>query len=89
MFIRKPTFPAALVVVSLLALGAASASASASTALRTDPGSALLTGSTTIRNTSSDGVAWTFPGVGTFSCGQVFFDADVTRSTSATAISGT
>jgi hypothetical protein len=27
--------------------------------------------------------------VGTFSCGQVFFDADVTRSTSATAISGT
>lgn len=73
-------------VLGALALGAMSASAS--TFIRTDPGGGLLSGSTTIRNTTSDTA--TFASLaGTMDCSQTFLDADLNASSSATSISGT
>lgn len=87
MTIRKLASLMAIAALGLLALGAASASAS--TALRTDPGGALLTGSTTLTNTTADPAVLTMPSVGTITCNQTFFDADVTRNASTSSISGT
>jgi hypothetical protein len=86
MFIRKLAVLAAIAAFGLLALG--SISASASTALRTDPGNALLTGSTTITNTSSSPALLTLD-IGSVTCSNTRFDADVTRNSSATSITGT
>jgi hypothetical protein len=85
MFIRRQAALAAITAIALLALGAATASAA--TTLRTDPGGVLLSGSTTLRNTTSD------PSVlatqaGTVTCNQVFLDADANTNSSATSITG-
>jgi hypothetical protein len=77
---------AALVALALLTLG--SATASATTALRTDPGGILLSGGSTIRNTASDPAVFA-SAAGTVICTQTSFDADANSNTSATSISGT
>jgi hypothetical protein len=86
MFIRRLASLAAIAALGLLVLG--SVSASASTALRTDPSGGRLTGSTTITNTSS-GPAVLTTNLGTVTCTNTKFDADVTSNNSATSISGT
>jgi hypothetical protein len=86
MSIRKLALFAAVSALGLLAI--ASASASASTALRTDPGGGLLTGSTTITNTSASHATLSLPGLGTVNCAETKFDANVTRNSSATSITG-
>jgi hypothetical protein len=85
MLIRKAAIVAALAALSLLAL---SAPASASTAIRTDPGGALLTGSTTLTNTSSTPFIYTMAALGTITCNQVSFDADLSSRSSATSLGG-
>jgi hypothetical protein len=84
MSIRRLAALAAVAAISLLALG--SASASATTALRTVPGGALLTGNT-IRNAGS-GPAVLTTGAGTLTCQQTLVDVDVNTNTSATSITG-
>ena len=76
---------AAVAALGLLVLG--SSSASATTVLRTDPGGGLLTGSTTIRNTTA-GTAVFETSAGTITCNQTFFDADVDSNSGATSITG-
>jgi hypothetical protein len=76
-----------LAITAFGLLGAASASAS--TALRADLGGALLSGSTTVTNTTSDPATWTLAGTGAVTCSQTFIDANVSRSSSATSIPGT
>jgi hypothetical protein len=85
MSIRRLAALAAIAAIGLLALG--SASASATTTLRTDPTGAPLSGSTTIRNTTSDPAVLATQ-AGTITCNQTLFDADVTSNTSAGSISG-
>jgi hypothetical protein len=85
MLIRKTAIVAALAALGLLAL---SASASASTAIRTDPGGALLTGSTTLTNTSSTPFIYSMAGFGTITCSQVSFDADLSSRSGATNVAG-
>lgn len=87
MSIRKLTLLTAVAAVGLM--GLATTSASASTALRTDPGGSLLTGSTTITNTASDTSTRVFSGLGTIHCAQTFADIDVHGRTSPTSITGT
>ena len=87
MFIRRLAMLTAAAAIGLLALG--SASASATTALRTDPGGALLSGSTTITNTSSNNATLAISGLGELNCSQTKFDADVTANSSGTTIAGT
>jgi hypothetical protein len=72
-------------VAALLTVG--SAAASATTALRTDPGNLLLTGTTTIKNTTSDPVVFQTQ-AGGFTCTRTNFDVDVTSNSSAGSISG-
>jgi hypothetical protein len=86
MFIRNLTLTT--VACSLLALIAVP-TASASTALRTDPGGGLITGSTTAVNTSSGPSVMTLTGIGTVTCNAMTGSATVTRNSSATSISGT
>jgi hypothetical protein len=81
MVIRKL---AALAVFAVLALG--SASASATTALRTDPGGGLLSGST-VRNNDSDPLLIATQ-AGTVTCNETFLDWDVNSNTSPTSITG-
>ena len=85
MSIRRLAALAAIAALGLLALG--SASASATTSLRTDPGGGLLSGSLTIKNTTAD-PAVLETAAGTITCNQTFFDADVNSNTSATTIGG-
>jgi hypothetical protein len=87
MSIRKLAMLTAVAALGLLALG--SSSASATTALRTDPGGALLSGSTTITNTSSGNAVLNLPGLGTVTCTNTKFDADANSNSSATTIAGT
>lgn len=87
MIIRKQTLLAGLSGLAVLVLAG---TAPAATTLRTDPGGALLSGPTTLTNTSSDPLQVTgFGGVGGFNCSQSSFDADVSRNSSATSITGT
>jgi hypothetical protein len=83
--IRRSATLAAVAALSLLALGAAPAPAS--TSLRSDPGGGLLTGSTTITNTSS-GVATLTTGSGSITCSNTSFTATATSNSSATTIGG-
>jgi hypothetical protein len=85
MIIRKAAALAAVAMIGVLALG--TASASATTALRTDPGGGFMSGSLTMRNTASDPFVFSSPG-GVLTCNQAFYDWDVNSSTSATAIGG-
>jgi hypothetical protein len=85
MTIRRLAALTAITAIGALALGAVSASAA--TTLRTDPGAGLLSGSTTIRNTTSDPAVFT-SGAGSMSCLQNSLDIDVSRNSSATSISG-
>ena len=86
MLIRKRMPAAFAVAVGLLACGPTAASAT--TTLRTDPGGILLSGSTTVRNTSSGPATITFA-TGNLVCTQTAIDADVTSNSSATSITGT
>jgi hypothetical protein len=70
---------------ALLTVG--SAGASATTALRVDPPGGLLTGTTTIKNTTSDPAVFQTQ-AGTFTCSRTNFDVDVTSNSSAGSISG-
>jgi hypothetical protein len=85
MLIRRSVSVAAIAAIGVLALG--SSSASASTALRTDPSGGLLSGSTTIRNLTSHQTTLQ-SGAGAVSCAQTFLDADVNANSSATSITG-
>jgi hypothetical protein len=87
MSIRRLASLVAIAAIGVLALGAASASAS--TALRTDPGGGLLTGSTTITNTTAAPSVLTLTGLGVVTCNQTNFDANVTSNSSAGSITGT
>jgi hypothetical protein len=84
MSIRRFVTLAAVAALALLALG--SSSASASTQLRLDPGS-ILSGATTITNTSSSPATLSTNG-GEVTCQNTTFDADVASGSSATTISG-
>jgi hypothetical protein len=53
------------------------------TALRTDPGNVLLTGATTLRNTTSSPAVLT-SSLGVVTCAQTFLDADVSSNANAT-----
>lgn len=83
---RKLILAAAIAATGLLSIVS---SATASSALRTDPGGALLTGSTTLTNTSSTPFVYTVAGLGNLTCNQATFDADAAANTSATSISAT
>jgi hypothetical protein len=85
MSIRKLAVLAAVAAFSLLALG--STTASATTALRTDPGNLLLTGATTLKNTTSS-AAVLGTQAGTVTCTRTDFDADVTSNSNAGSITG-
>lgn len=85
MFIRKLASLAAIAAVGLMVFGAVSASAG--TTLRTDPGGGLLSGSTTIRNTTADPATLSTL-AGEITCHQTFFDADVNVHSSTTDITG-
>jgi hypothetical protein len=86
MSIRKLAVNAA--IVGLVALAGGVAPAAATTALRTDPGGALLTGTTTLR-AASGGSFTSTSSFGMNGCSQASFDADVRSNTSATSITGT
>jgi hypothetical protein len=73
MLVRKIALVAAIATVGLLGV----ASASASTALRMDPGGTLLSGATTVTNTTSDPASWISTGWGTTTGSQTFADLDV------------
>jgi hypothetical protein len=86
MFIRKLS-PVLVLVLAVLAIGASSASGS--TALRTDPGGGLLTGSTTITNTTAAPSVLTLTGLGVVTCNQTNFDLHVNFSFSVFGVSVT
>jgi hypothetical protein len=85
MSVRKLFSLGAIAAVAVMAFGAGSASAS--TSLRFDPGGALLSGATTIKNTTAHH-ATLVTNVGTVTCRETFFSADVNSNTSATTITG-
>lgn len=86
MVIRRLALPAVIAASGLMVLGAVSAQAT--TAIRTDPGGALLTGTTTIRNTSSSpGVLTT--NLGTVTCTTSRLLGTAFTNFSATSITGT
>jgi hypothetical protein len=76
-------------IAGLVALAGAVAPAAATTALRTDPGGALLSGATTITATPGGTLLAQTAGTGTSHCTEVGFSADVRSSSSATSITGT
>jgi hypothetical protein len=84
MVVRKAAALAALTAIGVLALD--STSASATTALRTDPSGALLSGAT-VRNIASDPFLLVHQS-GSLTCSQAFMDLDVNSNTSATSITG-
>lgn len=86
MFIRRLALPATIAVSGMMLLGAASAQAT--TAIRTDPGGALLNVATTIRNTTSSPAVYTTSS-GTVTCTQSTLTGRATTNTSATSITGT
>jgi hypothetical protein len=77
-----------LVVVAVLGLLTLGGSTASATTLRTDPGGGLLTGSTTVTNTSSGAAVWQ-SNFGSITCTQSSFDATVSANSSATSIGGT
>ena len=88
MSIRRLATLAVVAALGLLSLG--SGSVSATTFLKTDTGAGAptpLTGNTTIRNTTADPAVLEMA-VGTVTCNQTFFDADVNSNSSATTIGG-
>jgi hypothetical protein len=87
MLIRNFALPAVIVASGLMALGAVSAQAT--TAIRTDPGGALLSGTTTLKNTSSTPAILVMTGIGTVSCAQTTVVGNAKTNTSATTITGT
>jgi hypothetical protein len=87
MLIRKAASLAVMAAIGLVAFSATSASAS--TALRTDPGNVRLTGLTQIANTSSDTLTWDIPTVSHRSCAQTSFNARLNANTSSSSITGT
>jgi hypothetical protein len=74
----------AIAAVAVMAVGAGSASAT--TTLRLDPGN-TFTGATTISNTTSRHSTFV-TNIGTLTCKQAIFSADVDSHTSATSIAG-
>lgn len=74
MFMGKAEVTAGVLTLAMVAICAASASAT--TTLRTDPGGALLSGSTVIVNTSSSPSTLSFPGTGTITCTQESITGD-------------
>lgn len=84
MSIRNLAVPLA---AALLTLSAGAVSASAATTVRTDPGGELLTGATTVRNTTS-GAAVITTSAGTLTCTQASFDAHLTANVSSSIIGG-
>jgi hypothetical protein len=87
MFIRKSALVAVVATLGLLIVG--SVSASASVALRTDPGGGRLTGATTITNTISDPATLFLDGLGVVSCSQASFTGHFTSNNNASVIAGT
>lgn len=69
-------------LVIACAIAAAATPAQGSTAFRTDPGGNLLTGSTTLTNTTSGTSTVTFPGA-TLLCGQTSLDVDLNSNVSS------
>jgi hypothetical protein len=87
MVLRKMAPLMAVAALALLAIGASSASAS--TALRVDPGGGLKGTGSAITNTSAAPSVWTWAGLGTLTCNTTNFTATPSSSSSATTISGT
>ncbi len=81
----KLATPAIVAALGLLTLG--TVPSLAATTVRTDPGGALLTGPTTLRNTTSDTAVLT-TSAGTLTCAQASFDADLTANVSSSIIGG-
>jgi hypothetical protein len=84
--IRLLALLAALAALGLFAVSAASASTSI--AVRTDPGGALLSGSTTITSTAAH-TTFTYDDFSMSSCHAGSADFDLTQSTNASSITGT
>jgi predicted DNA-binding protein with PD1-like motif len=84
MSIQKLFTSTAIAAVAVMAFGAGSASAT--TALRLDPGG-TFTGATTISNTTAHH-ATIVTNIGTITCRETRFSADVNSHTSATSITG-
>jgi hypothetical protein len=78
---------AAVVAAALGVLVLGAAVAPAAVTVRTDPGGALLTGPTTLRNTTSDVAAISTP-AGNLTCTQASFDAHLTANVSSSIIGG-
>jgi hypothetical protein len=87
MSIRKLVVLASLAAVGLLSLG--SGAASASVALRIDPGNQLLGAPFTITNTSSGPSVFTLQGLGTFTCNQTTSETRLHANSGASSITGT
>jgi hypothetical protein len=87
MMLRRFARPAVIAISGLMALGAVSAQAT--TAIRTDPGGALLSGTTTLKNTTSTPAVLVMTGLGTISCAQTTVVGNAKTNTSATTITGT
>jgi hypothetical protein len=85
MTIRNLAVPVVIAALGLLVLGAAVAPAAVT--VRTDPGGALLTGPTTLRNTTSDAAVLT-TSTGAITCTQASFDAHLTANVSSSIIGG-
>jgi hypothetical protein len=83
--IRRFAVQAVVVALGLLTFG--TVATPAATTVRTDPGGALLTGATTLRNTSSD-LAVFATSAGSITCTQASFDAHLTANTSSSIIGG-
>ncbi len=86
MHVRRMAMPAAMAALGLLALG--SASASATTVLRLDPGPVAFSAST-VTNTTSGSATLSLGASGTIHCSSTSFAATVPTGSSATSISAT
>jgi hypothetical protein len=87
MLFRKLAPLMAVAALALLVIGASSASAS--TALRVDPGGGLKGAGSTLTNTTSAPWVWSITGLGTWTCNQATLNAHPSSSSSATTIGGT
>lgn len=85
MSIRRLALATVVAAIGLCTLD--TAASPATTVIRTDPGGAKLTGTTTWRNTSSDLAVFT-TAAGGITCNQAFFDAHVTANHSSSIIGG-
>jgi hypothetical protein len=79
---------ASLVSMTALALFAFTAFASASTALRTDPGNSLLAGAPTLTSNAGDRFTLQLSIGSVVTCNQTSFDADLNTNASAASITG-